>query len=378
MQTVDRHINVKPLSPEEQKAYDKRYERVCAIWLARHQRDVAAELLPFLYDEVPLLRLRVVAALGKLESAVAEQPLQEALVAVLRHNVARLEAKLKTLETNKKSDIPDRGIDTSAVETSLRREIETAREKLAEFEPAESAPPIKNAELLRELPEFTLRLALARIRSRNLKGQAKIDALCAGMGTTWQEVRQFSVKIYGPKSSGYELQSPQGVMVSVIVDVLYHMGKKGENIEPFEQALTLSNAQRTKLKAATVSTEEEIKLILDYVAQVKINKEEDHALAVSHLLGLGKQIETPLFERLTYLRTHLPENQIETVHGKRIGAGYISLFRAARNTGNPRFVPLLQAFEREYINSFDPQVAHQAYLALKKFKEGRYVLDFPS
>jgi hypothetical protein len=63
--------------PSKEPSRKERAWKLYQLWLARHERDVTKEVIPFLQDEDGLLRNTAARLLGRLENPAGEQPLQE-------------------------------------------------------------------------------------------------------------------------------------------------------------------------------------------------------------------------------------------------------------------------------------------------------------
>lgn len=273
------------------KAARQQAYRFQSLRLASSQRDIANEVITHLHDpDAPALRLRAVKLLGRLETPKAEAPLE-------------------ALDALSKED-----------EAELRKHPNTSKE-------------------WQSLPfgtHHTLHLALGRIRARNLRGRAKVEAVAKEVGLSWGEVVRLSYKVNDPVEGRYASSTPGYEIVDEIVDVLYTMGKRGENIGSFANTLTLREAQKIKLQGASLQLEQEVKLILDYLSLIDIERSGDADLG-EHLVDLGPQAAELLLQRLGNMKKY-PRQYPQHL-------GHIFLFRAAANFGDHRFLPLLRYFE---------------------------------
>jgi hypothetical protein len=126
-------------------------------------------------------------------------------------------------------------------------------------------------------------------------------------------------------------------IVKEIVDLLYVMGKRGEDIEPLAARLTLLPSQRVLLKGAALPPREESQLIVDYLAKLNTVTSEDYALALLYLPSLGASATDVMIRRLEQVK------QSPARWGRN---GYVTLFRALSLSGDARALTLLQRFEK--------------------------------
>jgi uncharacterized protein YigA (DUF484 family) len=282
MHTRERSSGTLFRSRTEVDAWKQRYRQFCNLWLARHQRDITAELLPFLDEPGPVtLRERAARALGRLENPVVE---------------ATLAARLQQMQQN----------------------AEAVRHK--------------------QIPVHTLQLALGRLRSRHQRGAARVEAVARSVGLSIADLSLLSQRVNDPRARDHAAGSPGGEIIKEVVDLLYAMGKRGENIQPFAARLVLTPAQQVKLRAAMLPLDQEITVILDYGAQLSVVRGEDEELAEHHLVGLGPRATEHIIQRLRAFTSQRHQ------YGER---GYVTLFRAANLTGDRRAIPLLKQLEED-------------------------------
>ncbi len=287
-------------------AAQKRNRRFAQLWLERQQRDISTELLDYVDDPALVLRTRAVRALGRLESREAEAPLQTLLAQAADSQVKSHEA---------------------------------------------------------ELPSITLKLALARIKARSLTGQSKLDAISDSVGLSWREILLLSNKVNA--DNGYKDATDGEEIIGEIVALLYTMGKEGEDIRSFATALKLSPAQEVLIQAASISTEQEIKLILERLSHPKGTRGGAYLLA-DHLVGLGPIAIDLALERLQDMLKH-PENYQQQL-------GYKMMFRPVSLAADRRALPLLQQFEK----SKNPYIKDQAITAQRYIKRKIAIPNFPA
>lgn len=280
----------KLMNKEETAAFEARSRTFNAIWMARHERDVTQEILPYLQDPIANLRERAAQALARLEAPVAEAPLEE-----LRQRTERGKAQAK-----------------------------------GDFYKFGGAYPV------------VADIALSRVRSRKLRGEARVAAVAESVGLSWGEIIRLSQKVKEREHHIYEPRNAGQEIIEEMVSLLYVMGKKGENIRPLASRLALNPAQQVKLQAASLSLDEEINLMLDYLSGPVIGRAENYELAKKHFAGLGPRAAQLLAQRLAD-PSFSPKSPT-------------MIFDAALAIHDPRFVPLLQRFEKDP----NPRICHPA------------------
>jgi len=281
---------------EQRKTED--FER---LWFRHGQRAIAAELLPYLEGRDRELREKAIVALGRLESPLAEAPLAEFL---------------KKLEQEELED---------------QRELHNAQNHVAtnyvvDFSKRIGVKPLK------------LRLALGRIRARDLKGQAKVEAVAQSVGVSWDDVLVLSKRLNPthPSIRGSMIGTRGDQIMEEIVDTLYKMGKEGEDIQPLSGRLTLNPSQQLKLRGAAVSLDQEVHLILDYLVTLPAATGDAYTLT-DYLVGLGPRATELVLQRLQDMKRQ-PEKYFKN------RSGYIIVFLAAGQMDDARALPLLKYF----------------------------------
>ena len=318
-------------NPAQKQSWDKPARRFGQLWLQRRTRKVAPELIKMLAAErSPGFQEAIIIALGRLEDPKAIKPLR---------------ARLVTLRSNSNSIFSYKG------------------EK-------------------REIPVFRVQLALGRIQARQLRGRPKLDAIAKSIGTTWPALQgqarrlrselQDRLKVYKAQ------EDPNRFVLEEFYDILYVMGKRGENIkklgafdlmiwsnDPSNVAAGLRSQEQAKLFAASLSNQAEIEFWLG--RSMPPNK---FRFSPAHLLDLGPQVPQSLRKHLKiYLREAKanPRNFART-------KSYRSLFQTVAATNDSRFVPLLKEFlsvEDQWVKNFAGDaitaIQQQRGLALIKF-----------
>ncbi|HEX8463195.1 MAG TPA: hypothetical protein VF627_01135 [Abditibacterium sp.] len=281
--------------------------RFDAIWHARTQRNVVGEIVPFLSDSNQVLRIEAVRALGELEDPQAQASLQA---------------------------IP----------------YETRDEK-NQFRPD-------------GVPRITLKLALGRIAARKFEGQAKVARMVREVGLSWPNLVSLSQIINGSQSSNVDTALGNEV-IEEVVDLLYSMGQRGEEVEPIAQELTLAPSQRVWIQASSLNASEASKLVLNYFAHFYGSRFPNYKL-VKRLVGLGPVATSAILAELQEMKRNPQKYQgVEPSPGRpgmyRSHEGYVPLFRAAAQTKDPRMIPLLKHFAQ----SSDFDTRRQAEIALE-------------
>lgn len=288
---------------EDRKEWSQRGRRFGNLYLTRHESDVVSDLIPFLQDTDENRRDHAAQILGELENARAEAPLQ---------------AKLQGAETYNER---------------LRKQPKKMMDEESQEEENLIAP-------------LTLKLALGRIRSRNVKGKAKLNKVAQSVDLTYDEVVQLAqmfgaqirsedapVRQAAVRSSGYRI-------LTEFIDLLHTMGRRGEDIQALgASGLAVVPGFEMRLRGATMSLEEEIEMILDHATSPGGGTFPEY-----YLLSLGPRATEMLIDRLEDIARQPDKYKLGA--SQAIGNGYVNLFRAAAMTGDPRVIPLLRQFQK--------------------------------
>ena len=198
-------------TPGEEKAFTQRQKAFFEIWNMRHRRTIDLQLFPFLEDKEEFLRQQAVRALGRLESKPALPKLQ-----TIKNRMASVRQK------GKKVDV-------------TRVQWEAAR----------------------PVPDFTLDLAIARIKSRGQTGQRKLDTILKGIGLEWRDIPDITRRAWyisdGTQPPPRFPATPnEKALLREIIDVLYLFKAKGQDITPWTNQLSLAPAESTWLSTASM------------------------------------------------------------------------------------------------------------------------------
>lgn len=274
-------------SAEERKAGNQKYSTFCGLWTRRHEREVGAEMLPYLNDKVYGMRWRTIQALGRLEYVGAE-------------------ASLQTL--NKSNPAAKPVSDEAGI------------------------PALVGGKFYPVLP-----LAIGRIQAHDLKGKARVEKVCQSVGLSFAQVALLSQKL---RKTGKRNVSgtPGEQVVKEIVDLLYTMRREGQEIDSFAGQMYLLPAQKVLLQGASLSIDEEIRLILDHASCIEFTSNSKRTLIVDHLLGLSPRAADAVFQKLSDT----------TKNRKNYSAACCSLLcQAAAAMNDPRAIPLLKELESD-------------------------------
>ena len=260
----------------------QRARKLYRLWRARGTRDVSAEVAPFLHDG-------------------------------------------------------DDSIRRSAVRILARLEIPQAEHILAEF--------ARQNKQSRAVPDLTVQLALARLSSRQLRGQARLDAVAKSVDLSWNEVVRLSrkVNVY-PRSRA--AGTPADEIVSEFLNLLSVMGRHGEQIAPFSKQLTLTPAQTVQLQSASLPDAQATQTIVNYLSRLTVVTGDDSRLGENYLINLGPSAELALIQRLK-LASAQPRKSTQN-------EGLVTLLRSVVFIENPRVIPTLKLFtqdKNDYIRS---------------------------
>lgn len=300
------------------------------LWLARHQRNVAPEMLLLLNSRV---RRKVIKALGRLEATEAELPLQEMLTAI---KDAKADYEIAHAQRKEESD-----------------HLRSAGYGQLDNKPWPERPQQK---------DMPIRLALSRIRARHLKGKTQLEAFAEGVGLSFEHILELSDLLKEQtkdRLKGRFVSYTDGYKILIeILDLLYTMGKAGEDIQAMpSDRLELGPAYLIKFQTASMTEKEEISYLLTYLSTA-----QSAEVSVQQFMGLG----TPAYEELLCWMKEMAED-IENHKPS------IPLLRMAGYTEDERFIPLLKCFE----GHSDSRVSSYA-LRYRRALEGREAYpEFP-
>ena len=280
------------------------------LWKQRKTRNIAPELVALLEDPVFSSRDQVANALGILESPEGEAPL------------------LVEMDKWKKYE-------------KQSREYEKA---FASSVASNSVPPAR-VEEPNAASRFTIKLALGRIRSRNLKGRAKLNCIAKEFDLDYEGVVKVTEKVgqqihsESPNERHDAIRSENYKIVLAFMDTLYSMGKHGENLNALDaDRMTIGPNFQLRLKGAVLSSHEEAKMWLDHATNSKMG-----IFRPSYLLDIGPVAVELLFERLNDISAHPAKYGISKDDAPLIGLD--SLFKAAAQSGDGRAIAVLEKFQ---------------------------------
>ena len=236
----------RPYNPQEITESNAHARELYKLWQARDERDVTAEVIPFLQDPHASVRGSAVRVLARLNTLKAEEALSQALAQQLKNTQSQ------------------------------------------QVQPNAISP-------------LELRFAVGRISSRDLKGRERIEAFAQSAGLSFADVVALSHKVNDQRSSLTQDTAADRVVIQV-VDLLSAMGREGEDIEPMVKQLTLNPAQQVQLKAATLSPDKGSKVIINYLAGLDIVTGDDIVLSRSLLLNPESISIDLLVQKLTALK----------------------------------------------------------------------------
>lgn len=272
--------------PEELRKRTRNKWRYLRVWFGRDQHDVSGEITEFLDPSDTQLAVRASRALARLERPGAESALKE------------------------------------------------TQQHLTPFK--------------KQFLEIPLRSALARIQTRQLRGSTRIEAVSRDFDLSLNGLAELSRRVNAPKAM---LGGTKGAQIlEEIVDLLYSMADRGENIDRIVQRLTLHPAHMTRLRAAPLPVKQEAQMILDYLSQVEMQTGPDNDLANVYLIELGPQVNDVIVKALEDVARHPEKYSGRKPNPSYPGShfeqqSYRSIFEAAASSGDERTVPLFQQIE---------------------------------
>ena len=300
-----------PFQTQEQRTqWGKRNQKFGRIWLTRHQnpKKAALAILPFVREKVDQnadLRIRAIIALGRIESPIAQKPLQKLLE--------------ETVATQKQR--------------------------------ADGIAWIDN------IPQWRIQFALARIQSRDLRGKARLEFVAKALGTTWPKIRtlgvQWRAKVQGPQSRDgiYDfLRKSPKVMLEEFAQLLHDMGKQGQNIKALGANDLLVWSDSPNLPSALYSSQQALILTAHMTREQEIRfwllrSTPPHVGTMSPqaFLDLGPPAVQALKVALAQL---LPKAIADPkIVADVNGIGCQTLFKAAAASCDQSFIPLLEKFQ---------------------------------
>jgi len=282
------------------------YERFVDLWFRKSDSDVVPKLISMLNTSNLQLTSRIVKALGRLEDPSAEKPLQHLL---------------------------------------------------------ERAKRVKDPQATLGVSKLTLDLALSRIRTRKLQGERRLISVSKAIGLSLSEVTKLSQLVYANRNSSAASEGSQ--IVDEFIDIMYSMGKKGDNIDALSHKFSLKPPEKIYLKGASLSTEAEIELIIDYAIGRDGVSGGDIRLIQNHLLALGPKAVDKIIYRL---------ERFQQERGDYGNRGYVTLFRAAIRSGDPRVLKPLKVIAKDS----DRWVGFYARQAIRFFEQKAKLPDFPA
>ena len=213
--------------------------------------------------------------------------------------------------------------------------------------------------------EIALRFAIARIQTKNLRGQERLDAIASSLGMKWGEVVALSKQDNRKQS----VDLPDNIIVEEMIDVFYGMAKKGENIASLSSSLQLSEPQKIKLEAASLPKEQEAQAIVKYLAERRGAVNGDvHRLAMTHLTSLGESANVALFAYFDKVKA-LPSQEHQKVSYLSLGL----LLRAAAEIGDTRLESVFDQIEKTFVER--PKIINEISLARQGLKMKQSLLS---
>lgn len=236
-----------------------------------------------------------------------------------------------------------------------------------------------------------LQLALARIRTRDLKGEARVEAMAASIGRTLDSLIPLSKARRGTWNQSF----PEDAIENALFELLYGMAKAGEDIAPLRSKLRFAKHYGLLLGGAALSVEEEVARVLDRLEKLEIGA--SRFVSDSYLCRMGRQGFDVLFRWLQDMLEH-PERHFKSIpvtpdhirgaeeaekwvaeHGferdfshlrrPRYAMGYREIFHAAALSDDARFLPALKQLEERFQDDPDTEVSGNAESAQQMLRQ---------
>lgn len=333
---AEQHSSEEPyLSMELQGATDAAvvaHVEITRVWRQRFERDVAPDLMRFLDHKWFIVRFQAAIFLSYLDHAPAEEPLRLLL---------------------------ERPTEKAALDMKQRR--------------------------------LQIQLALARIRTRDLRGQARVEAIAASIGRTLDTLTPASNR----ERVVLNQAPPEDAIKRAFFELLYSMAKKGEDIAPLRSKLRFPRYYNLLLDSAALPIEEEVTRVLDRLEKQVIGG--GGFLSDSYLPRMGRRGFDVLLKRLQDMVEHpelhfrsippTPQGLQSTEEAEKLATkmgikrdfshlrrphyamGYVEIFHAAALSDDARFLPVLKQLEEKFRADPDPNVwdaAESAQQMLRK------------
>src|SRR5690606_12215322 len=119
--------------------------------------------------------------------------------------------------------------------------------------------------------------AIARMETKNRQGFGRLSAVASYFGLAWNDVLKIS------QGNGTALRRQQNdaisfgaenwidkTLIDCAVDLLYSMGKKGEDVAALSNGLHLRDYREFKLSVANKPIDEEVKATLHYIDALQV------------------------------------------------------------------------------------------------------------
>ena len=189
------------------------------LWWERKSRSVAHEVLPFATHPIDSIQIQSVRILGRLEDPIA---------------LNLLRAQEKTLPAN--DDI------------AWKRTLESIGNSTGER-------------------AFAVRMAIARIENRDLKGRAKVERVLAAPGLSLQQMDEFTAQM---RVDYYKVSVAARSAVDEFFDLLYQQAKQGVDVSEMLGQCHLAPGQKILFDSFKMPPEEQSKFLLEAVARKKL------------------------------------------------------------------------------------------------------------
>ena len=302
----------------EKAAWGSRNRKFAQLYLSRFQKNVTKELLDFALGNIDRnadLRTRAIIALGRIEDPQAEEPLQKLLL---------------------------------------------------QLEEEQNAPPQD------QVPIYRIKLALGRIRSQNLIGQARLESIAKSIDLSWAQVQGFGDQLKDAttdyKTRDLVRGSYQLEVVKEFIDVVRSMQRDGDKVDDLGVAhLIYSPLVEPSVSASRLSRIQEAEFWL-----TRSSAPTDYVFDPALLAGLGNEIKPILLKHL-YAELEKLKNKPQLFQSE---VGKIALdraFRAASATGDLQFASVIAQFAQ----SGDTVISRYANRALESLASGEGTVILP-
>ena len=326
---------------EQAQQWRQKSRLLLSLWQARAQQNPVPQLLKLVDDPDANIRERSVRLLGRLETPQALPTLQQRI---------------------------------RAVEQAMKA---SAASRQGFYGDASNYVPLE-----------VLQLAVGRIQSRPLHGQAKLNRMLQAVrfenvpgrkqSLKWANVVEFSR--YANVVTGQEhlrFGSPGRRVFDEVVEVLYQEKSEGKNIGALQQQLHLSDAQKMFMDGAALPLQQRIQRVINFGLGIKVYGVEESRLITEYLISLpAKQVRDEVNRTLENVLKHPQKypTMSEVRFGNKYATGLLPLWDVASVLGDAETKILLTKFSHSFNT---PWIGGEAKQVVERLDKRQATILFP-